>query len=43
MWVIIVIWGTRLTWNWILKWDGMEDEDWRYVNIKKEQANLLAY
>ena len=35
LWVVVVIWGTRLTWNWILRWDGFEDEDWRYVNIKK--------
>lgn len=36
MWVIVVIWGVRLTWNWILRWDGFEDEDWRYVMIKKK-------
>ncbi len=36
IWVLIVVWGTRLTWNWILRWDGMEDEDWRYINIKKK-------
>ena len=40
MWVIIVIWGTRLTWNWILRWDGMQDEDWRYVNIKKRTGKF---
>jgi steroid 5-alpha reductase family enzyme len=36
MWVLIIIWGVRLTWNWILRWDGMEDEDWRYVDIRKK-------
>jgi len=36
IWVLIIIWGTRLTWNWILRWDGMEDEDWRYVNIRNK-------
>ncbi len=36
LWVIVVIWGVRLTWNWILRWDGFEDEDWRYVKIRKK-------
>ncbi|MBC8319806.1 MAG: DUF1295 domain-containing protein [Bacteroidetes bacterium] len=36
IWVVILIWGTRLTWNWILRWDGFEDEDWRYIKIKKK-------
>jgi len=26
----------RLTWNWILRWDGFQDEDWRYVNLRKK-------
>lgn len=36
IWVLVVLWGTRLTWNWILRWDGFEDEDWRYKNIKNK-------
>lgn len=36
IWTMIVLWGVRLTWSWILRWDGMEDEDWRYVNIRKK-------
>ncbi len=35
IWAMIVLWGVRLTWSWILRWDGMEDEDWRYVKIRK--------
>ena len=35
-WTMVVLWGVRLTWSWILRWDGMEDEDWRYVNIRKK-------
>jgi len=40
IWALIIIWGVRLTWNWILRWDGMEDEDWRYVKIKKKTGKL---
>lgn len=36
IWILIVFWGVRLTWNWILRWDGFKDEDWRYVNIRKK-------
>jgi steroid 5-alpha reductase family enzyme len=37
IWVMIILlvtWGVRLTWNWMLRWEGFNDEDWRYVNIK---------
>ncbi len=40
MWVVVVIWGVRLTWNWILRWDGFKDEDWRYVNIRKKTGKF---
>lgn len=40
IWVLIIIWGVRLTWNWILRWDGMEDEDWRYININKKTGKF---
>lgn len=36
VWALIILWGVRLTWNWILRWDGMKDEDWRYRMIKKK-------
>lgn len=36
IWVVVVLWGVRLTWNWILRWDGFEDEDWRYKLIRKK-------
>ncbi len=40
LWVVVAIWGTRLTWNWILRWDGFEDEDWRYLNIRKRTGKF---
>lgn len=33
---IILIWGLRLTLNWILRWQGFRDEDWRYVAIRNK-------
>lgn len=33
---IILIWGLRLTLNWILRWQGLQDEDWRYVAIRNK-------
>lgn len=36
IWVLVALWGIRLTWNWILRWDGFNDEDWRYVDFRKK-------
>lgn len=33
---LITIWGLRLTINWIRRWNGMGDEDWRYVDFRKK-------
>ena len=40
IWVLVVIWGSRLTWNWILRWDGFGDEDWRYINFRKKTGKF---
>jgi len=40
IWAFITIWGVRLTWNWILRWDGFGDEDWRYRNIRKKTGKF---
>ncbi len=40
IWVMIVLWGVRLTWNWILRWDGFEDEDWRYTHLRKKTGKM---
>ena len=31
---LVFLWGIRLTFNWIRRWRGLEDEDWRYVNFR---------
>lgn len=33
--VLVITWGTRLTLNWVRRWNGFNDEDWRYVNFRK--------
>ncbi len=38
-WVIfglICFWGMRLTINWARRWEGLQDEDWRYVDFRKK-------
>jgi steroid 5-alpha reductase family enzyme len=31
---LVTLWGTRLTGNWIARWRGLSDEDFRYVEIR---------
>jgi steroid 5-alpha reductase family enzyme len=28
----------RLTWNWLLRWQGLADEDWRYADFRSNRA-----
>ncbi|MDX1460702.1 MAG: DUF1295 domain-containing protein [Xanthomonadales bacterium] len=38
-WLVVGLvwaWGARLTWNWIERWQGLGDEDWRYVLLRSE-------
>ena len=37
---LVIIWAVRLTWNWIRRWDGFGDEDWRYAGIREKFRNL---
>ncbi len=34
--VLVLLWGSRLTFNWIRRWKGLQDEDWRYANFRKK-------
>lgn len=38
--VLVTVWSVRLTYNWWRRWKGMEDEDWRYVDIAKKTGRL---
>ena len=40
--IFICWWGLRLTWNWILRWSGLGDEDFRYVDLKKSKG-IIAF
>jgi steroid 5-alpha reductase family enzyme len=33
---LIVLWGARLTWNWLRGWGGLHHEDWRYVDLRQK-------
>ncbi len=38
-WIIfglVFVWGLRLTLNWVLRWKGFSDEDWRYVLLREK-------
>jgi steroid 5-alpha reductase family enzyme len=32
---LLGLWGVRLTFNWARRWQGLPDEDFRYVSIRK--------
>jgi steroid 5-alpha reductase family enzyme len=34
LWAIIVVWSVRLTANWVARWRGLDDEDWRYREFR---------
>ncbi len=33
---LVFVWSLRLTLNWMLRWKGMDDEDWRYREIREK-------
>jgi steroid 5-alpha reductase family enzyme len=37
---LIALWGARLTANWMARWRGMGDEDFRYVEIRSRTGRL---
>lgn len=37
---LIALWGVRLTANWVARWRGMGDEDFRYVEIRSRTGRL---
>ena len=32
---LVVIWGVRMKVNWVRRWDGIQDEDWRYEQMRE--------
>ena len=37
---VIAIWGIRLTLNWIMRWRGLQQQDWRYTMLKERSPRL---
>lgn len=38
--ILVIVWSLRLTVNWVLRWKGLRDEDWRYLAFRfKYQQN----
>jgi steroid 5-alpha reductase family enzyme len=35
---LVLFWAMRLTWNWIMRWRGLGDEDWRYADFRPNRA-----
>ncbi len=33
--VLVLVWAARLTWNWLRRWNGLADEDWRYADYRR--------
>lgn len=38
--VVLGFWSVRLTMNWILHWDGLAEEDWRYPMLRGKAPKL---
>ncbi|HUI93125.1 MAG TPA: DUF1295 domain-containing protein [Chitinivibrionales bacterium] len=35
---LVCFWALRLTLNWLLRWQGLGDEDWRYADFRPNRA-----
>jgi steroid 5-alpha reductase family enzyme len=33
--ILVCAWAARLTWNWLRRWNGLRDEDWRYADYRR--------
>ena len=37
---LLCAWAARLTWNWARGWSGLDHEDWRYVDKRRQAGSL---
>ena len=37
---LLCLWAIRLTTNWAIRWRGLQHEDWRYQDIRKQSGPL---
>ena len=40
---ITILWGLRLTWNWLRGWPGLHHEDWRYIEQRKQTGKMFQF
>jgi len=40
MLIAIMVWGIRLTYNWVKRFKGFEDQDWRYIMLKEKSPRI---
>jgi steroid 5-alpha reductase family enzyme len=33
---LVSLWAVRLTYNWLRRWEGLVDEDWRYSDLRRK-------
>lgn len=38
---LVAVWGLRLTWNFLRRWRGLGDEDWRYARLRERRRGLF--
>lgn len=38
---LVAVWGLRLTWNFLRRWRGLGDEDWRYSGLREQSRGLF--
>ena len=39
--ILVLLWGGRLTYNWVSRWPGMHYEDWRYADLRPKVGRLF--
>jgi steroid 5-alpha reductase family enzyme len=40
---LVLLWGIRLTANWVSAWHGLRHEDWRYVQLRQQTAGRVPW
>jgi steroid 5-alpha reductase family enzyme len=38
--LLVLLWGSRLTYNWYRQWKGLVHEDWRYADFRNKTGRL---
>ena len=41
--LLVLAWSVRLTANWARSWAGLDDEDWRYVQLREQRPEWLPF